>query len=109
MRHHCPVCGNKVEMQIVGGRILLFNKEGNYHSCAVDKKKKGVNMKRKALPVLLIFVLLVSFGCATLKASWDKATEDEKACQKGSRRCQKFASHITLLFFKNDKVFSIAK
>ncbi len=79
MRHHCPVCGNKVEMQIVGGRILLFNKEGNYHSCAVDKKKKGVNMKRKALPVLLIFVLLVSFGCATLKASWDKATEDEKA------------------------------
>ncbi len=45
MTHHCPVCGNKVEMQIDStGRIVLFNKEGNYHSCAKDKpkpKKKG--------------------------------------------------------------------
>ncbi len=45
MRHHCPVCGTKVEMQInYKGKIVLFNKEGNFHSCAKDKtklKKKG--------------------------------------------------------------------
>ncbi len=36
-------------------------------------------MKRKFLPILIAFVLLASFGCATLKDSWNKATEDERA------------------------------
>ena len=36
-------------------------------------------MKRKALPILIVIVLIASFGCATLQQSWNKATEDERA------------------------------
>ncbi len=37
MTRSCPVCGKTVDIQIDSkGRIVLFNKEGNYHSCAED-------------------------------------------------------------------------
>ncbi len=41
MTRLCPVCGKTVDMQIDSkGRIVLFNKEGNYHSCAKNGKLK---------------------------------------------------------------------
>ena len=36
-------------------------------------------MKRKLVPILLIFILWSMVGCATLQDSWNKATEDERA------------------------------
>ena len=36
-------------------------------------------MKRKVLPIFLVIMLMASFGCATLKDQWGKATEDERA------------------------------
>lgn len=50
MRHHCPVCGNKVEMHITyEGQIILFNKEGNFHSCAKDARRSGAVHKGRSL------------------------------------------------------------
>ncbi len=37
MNRPCPVCGKLVDMQIThDGRIILFNDEGEYHSCGRD-------------------------------------------------------------------------
>ncbi len=36
MTRLCPVCGLKVNMEILKGRIVLYNAEGNFHSCGKD-------------------------------------------------------------------------